>query len=77
MPYKLIKVEGGWKVGLSDGSRMSNGRYYLSNKPLTKKMAQMQMQKVGKKEETHVMPDGTIMSGKKHKMSSKVVKSGY
>lgn len=47
MPYKVFKVEGGWKVGKVDeeGKRikMSNGRNYASNKPLTKKNATAQM----------------------------------
>ena len=39
MPYKVVKVTGGYKVGLATGGKMSNGRLYLSNKPLTKKEA--------------------------------------
>lgn len=26
MPYKIFKVEGGYKVGKKDGTKMSNGR---------------------------------------------------
>ena len=44
MPYKVFKVEGGYKVGKEDGSKMSNGRRYASNKPLTKEKAIKQMQ---------------------------------
>tara|TARA_R110002012_G_scaffold307527_1_gene513020 strand:- start:2743 stop:2943 length:201 start_codon:yes stop_codon:yes gene_type:complete len=39
MPYKVVKVTGGYKVGLATATKMSNGRLYLSNKPLTKKEA--------------------------------------
>ena len=46
MPYKLIKVDGGYKVQLRDGGKMSNGRYYLSNKPMTKTKATNQMKAV-------------------------------
>lgn len=44
MPYKVFKVEGGYKVGKEDGSKMGNGRKYASNKPLTKTKAVKQMQ---------------------------------
>ncbi len=43
MPYKLYKVVGGYKVGKADGTKMSNGRMYLSNKPKTKEAAKKQM----------------------------------
>ena len=46
MPYKVFKVVGGFKVGKEDGSKMSNGRRYASNKPLTKKKAIAQMQAI-------------------------------
>tara|TARA_R110000787_G_scaffold71845_2_gene160040 strand:+ start:725 stop:919 length:195 start_codon:yes stop_codon:yes gene_type:complete len=46
MPYKLVKVNGGYKVGLRDGGKMSNGRYHLSNKPMTKTKATYQMKAV-------------------------------
>jgi hypothetical protein len=46
MPYIVKKVNGGYKVGLKDGKKMSNGRYYLSNKPLTKTQATKQKQAV-------------------------------
>jgi len=42
MPYKLYKVTGGYKVGKADGTKMSNGRMYLSNKPKTKEAAKKQ-----------------------------------
>lgn len=44
MPYKVFKVEGGYKVGKKDGSKMGNGRKYASNKVLTKENATKQMQ---------------------------------
>tara|TARA_R110000851_G_scaffold36559_1_gene95257 strand:- start:197 stop:352 length:156 start_codon:yes stop_codon:yes gene_type:complete len=43
MPYKVFKVEGGYKVGKKDGSKMGNGRKYASNKPLNKENATKQM----------------------------------
>lgn len=46
MPYKIEKVNGGYKVGLQSGGKMSNGRYYLSNRPLTLKDAKKQMKAV-------------------------------
>jgi|TARA_R110002110_G_scaffold279610_2_gene494550 hypothetical protein len=46
MPYKLFKVKGGWKVGKKDGTKMSNGRKYASNKPLTKEKALGQMRAI-------------------------------
>ena len=42
MPYKIEKVTNGYKVGLQSGGKMSNGRYYLSNRPLTLKEAKKQ-----------------------------------
>ena len=50
MPYKIVKVEGGYKVGLRDGGKMSNGRYYLSNKPLPRSRALAQKTAVEMKE---------------------------
>jgi len=46
MPYTITSVPGGFKVGLSSGLKMSNGRYFLSNKPLTKIKAQKQKKAV-------------------------------
>ena len=46
MPYSLVKVNGGYKVGLTSKARMSNGRYYLSNKPMTKSRALAQKKAV-------------------------------
>jgi len=43
MPYKIYKVTGGFKVGLADGTKMRNGRMYLSNKPKTKEAAKKQL----------------------------------
>ncbi len=43
MPYKLVKVVGGYKVGLVSGGKMTNGKKYLSDKPLTKIQAQKQI----------------------------------
>ena len=50
MPYKVVKVNGGYKVGLATGGKMSNGRYYLRNKPLSKKQAINQKTAVDKQE---------------------------
>ena len=46
MPYKIEKVTNGYKVGLQSGGKMSNGRYYLSNRPLTLKEAKKQLKAV-------------------------------
>lgn len=46
MPYKIFKVEGGYKVGKKDGSKFSNGRRFASNKPLSKEKAIKQMQAI-------------------------------
>lgn len=50
MPYKIVKVEGGYKVGLVGGGRMSNGRYFLSNKPMNRTKAIQQKKAVEIKE---------------------------
>ena len=39
MPYKIVKVDGGYKVGIVGGGKMSNGRYHLSNKPMNRSQA--------------------------------------
>jgi len=46
MPYLVKKVKGGYKVGLATGGKMSNGRYYLSNKAMTKQAAEKQKKAV-------------------------------
>tara|TARA_R110000796_G_scaffold6983_4_gene24305 strand:+ start:1688 stop:1864 length:177 start_codon:yes stop_codon:yes gene_type:complete len=46
MPYIIKTVPGGFKVGLVGGLKMSNGRYFLSNKPLTKIKARKQKKAV-------------------------------
>ena len=46
MPYKIVKVVGGYKVGLRDGGKMSNGKRFLSNKILSKKQAEAQKRAV-------------------------------
>lgn len=46
MPYKLYSMKGGYKVGLVDGGKMSNGKRFLSNKILTKKQAEAQKKAV-------------------------------
>jgi len=46
MPYRIVKVVGGYKVGLADGGKMSNGKRFLSNKILTKKQAEAQKKAV-------------------------------
>ena len=52
MPYKLFQFRDenkkiiGYKVGKKDGSKMSNGRKYASNKPLPKYKAIAQMQAI-------------------------------
>ena len=37
-------MEGGFKVGKSDGTKMKTGRMYASNKPLAKDKAQKQLE---------------------------------
>ena len=44
MPYKVFKVDGGYKVWKKDGSKMGNGRKYASNKCLTKEKDTKQIQ---------------------------------
>lgn len=46
MPYVIQKVAGGYKVGLASGGKMSNGKKYLSDKPLTKAAAEKQKKAV-------------------------------
>ena len=46
MPYKIVKVKNGYKVGLVSGSKMSNGKKYLSDKVLTKAQAEKQKKAV-------------------------------
>ncbi len=43
MPYKLFKIDGGYKVGLVSGGKMSTGKRFLSIKPLTKKQGKKQL----------------------------------
>tara|TARA_R110002096_G_scaffold427408_1_gene638089 strand:+ start:2151 stop:2405 length:255 start_codon:yes stop_codon:yes gene_type:complete len=67
MPYHIKKVGTGFKV-FKKGTNKA-----LSKEPLTKSKAEAQMKAVEKKEGTHKMPDGTVMSGKTHSKNSKVV----
>lgn len=46
MPYKIFKVDGGYKVGKKNGEKMSNGRKFASNKPLTYEKAKAQMKAI-------------------------------
>lgn len=46
MPYLVKKVTGGYKVGLASGGTLSNGRKYLSDRPLTKAQAEKQKKAV-------------------------------
>ena len=50
MTYKIFSVIGGYKVGLSNGGKLNNGRYYLSNKPLTKPKALQLLEKMNIKD---------------------------
>lgn len=47
MPYKIVKVKGGWKVGKERGELMANGRKYASDKPLTLENAKKQLAAIG------------------------------
>lgn len=42
MPYKIFKVDGGYKVGKKDNSKMNNA----SNKPMSYKKAVAQMKAI-------------------------------
>ena len=46
MPYEIYKVKGGYKVGLANKKKMSNGKKYLSDKPLSQEGAVKQMRAV-------------------------------
>lgn len=46
MPYIIQRVKGGYKVSKKDGSKMSNGKKYLSDKVLTKAQAEKQKKAV-------------------------------
>ena len=46
MPYEVVKVKGGYKVGLANKKKMSNGKKYLSDKPLSQEAAVKQMRAV-------------------------------
>lgn len=46
MPYKITRVTGGYKVSKKDGSKMSSGKKYLSDRPLTKAQAEKQKKAV-------------------------------
>lgn len=46
MPYHVVKVTGGYKVSKKDGSKMSSGKKYLSDRPLTKAQAEKQKKAV-------------------------------
>jgi len=43
MPYKMISVNGGYKIQKKDGSPMRNGRMYTSDSPMTKENAKKQL----------------------------------
>jgi hypothetical protein len=68
MPYRIVKVVGGYKVGLADGGKMSNGKRFLSNKILTKKQAEAQKKAVEiseSKKKNVSKSNGTITSRRK------------
>ena len=70
MPYHIKKVGSGFKV-FKKGTNKA-----LSKEPMSKSKAEAQMKAVEiseKKQGTHKMPDGTVMSGKKHTKNSKPV----
>ena len=70
MPYHIKKVGSGFKV-FKKGTNKA-----LSKEPMSKAKAEAQMKAViisEKKQGTHKMPDGTVMSGKKHTKDSKVI----
>ena len=73
MPYHIKKVGAGFKV-FKKGTNKA-----LSKEPMSKAKAEAQMKAViiseskAKPKGTHKMPDGTVMSGKKHTKDSKVI----
>jgi len=68
MPYHIKKVGTGFKV-FKKGTNKS-----FSKEPMSKSKAEAQMKVMEKKEGTHKMPDGTVMSGKTHSKNSKVIR---
>ena len=50
MKYKIFSVLGGYKVGLSNGNKLNNGKYYFTYKPLTKPQALKFMEKMNIKD---------------------------
>ena len=46
MPYHVVKVTGGYKVAKKDGTKLSSGKKYLSDRPLTKAQAEKQKKAV-------------------------------
>jgi len=73
MPYHIKKVGSGFKV-FKKGTNKA-----LSKEPMSKAKAEAQMKAVeiseskAKPKGSHKMPDGTVMSGKKHTKNSKVI----
>jgi len=70
MPYHIKKVGSGFKV-FKKGTNKA-----LSKEPMSKAKAEAQMKAVEiseKKQGTHKMPSGVIMSGSKHTKDSKVI----
>tara|TARA_R110001583_G_scaffold252_3_gene2370 strand:+ start:45 stop:314 length:270 start_codon:yes stop_codon:yes gene_type:complete len=73
MPYHVKKVGTGFKV-FKKGTNKA-----LSKEPMSKSKAEAQMKAVemseskAKPKGTHKMPDGSVMSGKKHTKNSKPV----
>lgn len=68
MPYRVYKVGNGYKVGLVSGEKMSNGKKYLSEKPLSREGAKRQMLAVELREK------GRTVNKKK---SKKIRKDGF
>ena len=50
MSYKIFSVLGGYKVGLSNGGKLNNGKYYFNYKPLTKPKALQLLEKMSIKD---------------------------
>ena len=66
MPYSVKKVQGGYKVGLKTGGKMSDGRKTLSKKPLTKAQAEKQKKAVEISEKKKKKTTGKIKPKKKY-----------
>ena len=66
MPYKIVKSGNGFFVGLRSGEKMSNGKKYLSRKPLSREGAKRQLMAV------QLADEGKKIQPKRSKKKKKV-----